>query len=103
MYASVRWYGNSPGLADQLLRRNDEVERVVRTTPGFIAYYLVKTPEGMVTLTLCEKKEGAEQSNRISAEWLRQNLPFSVPQIPEVHMGEVVIASTLRPKAAAWR
>jgi len=93
MYASVRRYTGNPGLADKFASRSKDIETIIRTTPGFIAYYMVKTPDGAVSVTVCENQRGAEESNRIAADWIKQNMPNIVTKAPEIHAGEIVVTT----------
>ena len=91
MFGSIRKYSGAPLLADELLKHQDEIKTVLRPIPGFHAYYLVKTTEGVVSLTICEAKAGAEESNRVAATWLKDKLPTFATRAPEITMGEVRI------------
>ena len=91
MYASIRRYKGNATIADQLVKRRNDVETVIKGSPGFISYYLVKTNDGMVSVTVCESQNGAETSNRLAADWLKKNLPELAPQPPEIFAGEVAI------------
>jgi hypothetical protein len=89
MFASIRKYNGSPLLSDELLKHQDEIKSVLRPIRGFHAYYLVKTTDGAVTLTVCEDKAGAEESNRVAANWLKNKLPTFANLAPEITTGEV--------------
>ena len=89
MFASIRKYSGSPQLSDELVKHQDEIKSVLRPIRGFHAYYLVKTTEGAVTMTVCEDKAGADESNRVAATWLKDNLPLFANRAPEITIGEV--------------
>ena len=91
MYAVIRRYKGMPGAADELARRHHEVVAVIRSAPGFIAYYLLKTHDGMASVTVCEEEAGAIETNRLAAAWLRDNMPALALTPPEISAGEVVI------------
>jgi len=42
-------------------------------------------------VTVCDDQEGAEESTRIAANWLRRNMPDAVSRAPQVTAGEAVI------------
>ena len=92
MYASVRRYtGFEPGLLDEIARRRDEIEALVLRVPGLVAYSLVRTPEGLTAVTVCEDQDGAEESNTRVARWVGQQLGTLVSQAPDVSGGEVLL------------
>lgn len=91
MFASIRKYTGAPALADELLKHQDEVKTVLRPIPGFHAYYMLKTTDGVASLTICEARAGAEESNRVAATWLKDNLPTFANRAPEITTGEVRI------------
>ena len=94
MYATVRRYTANPGLADKFASRSKEIEDVMRSISGFIAYYMLRTPDGAVTVTVCEDQTGAENTNRTAADWIKQNMPTVVSKPPEIYAGEVVMTTT---------
>jgi len=94
MYASVRRYTANPGVADKFAARRTDIEKVIKTTPGLIAYYMLKTTDGAVTVTVCDNQTGAEASNRIAADWIKQNMPTIVTKPPEIYAGDIVITTT---------
>src|SRR5688500_1417311 len=46
VHAVSRHYKGSSQLFDELERRTDEVEQVIRGVSGFVGYYLVRTEDG---------------------------------------------------------
>jgi heme-degrading monooxygenase HmoA len=100
MYVSIRRYVDNPGLADELAARSDEVKAVVEPIQGFKDYYLVKATDGTVSITICEDRAGAEESNRSAAAWIKENMPEIATSPPEISAGEVVF-STARTAAHA--
>ena len=91
MFASIRKYNGAPTLADELVKRQDEIRSVLKPISGFHSYYLLKTSDGAVSLTLCEERAGAEESNRVAATWLKDKLPTFATRPPEITTGEVRI------------
>ena len=91
MYASVRSY-DDPSLAGALAARADEIRAVIGEVPGLRAYYLVQGSEKTVTVTVCDDQVGAEESNRVAAQWLRDNMPeLGSGVVPTVHAGSVLL------------
>ena len=91
MYATIRHYAGNPAFADALAARRNEVLDVVQSVDGFRAYYLIRTAGGTVSVTVCDSPGGAEETNRLAANWVRQNMPEAASSPPEVTVGEVVI------------
>jgi len=89
MFASIRKYSGVPTLVDELVKRQDEIKSVLQPIPGFHAYYLLKTNDGAVSLTVCEDRTGAEESNRVASTWLKDKLPTFATRAPEITTAEV--------------
>ena len=92
MHASIRRYGGAePRLWDQIQQQRSSLEDAFRRVRGFRSWYLVRTGDGLTTVTLCEDRAGAEESVRVAASWLRENMPDLVSGEPEVATGEVAL------------
>ncbi len=92
MYATIRNHVGKQGFADELVKRQDDVKRIIQGIPGFQAYYLIRTEEGVaVSVSVFEDRAGAEESTRQAGEWVQTNLPDMAATPPEVSSGEVVI------------
>jgi len=91
MFASIRKYNEAPAFADDLVKRQEEIKSVLRPIPGFHAYYLVKTKDGVISVTVCHDRAGAEESNRVASTWLKDKLPTFATRPPEITTGEVRI------------
>jgi hypothetical protein len=91
MFASVRKYSGAPKLVDELVSRQDEIKAILKPVSGFHSYYLLNTGDGAMSLTVCENKAGAEESNRLAATWLKDKLPTFATRAPEITTGEVRI------------
>jgi len=91
MYATVRNYSVAPGLAEGLVERAADVTDVIAGIDGFRAYYLIRTDEGAVSVSVFDTQEGAEESSRAAAAYLRENLADLQADAPEVVSGDVVL------------
>jgi hypothetical protein len=91
MFASIRKYNGAPTLTDELVKREDEIKSVLEPIRGFHAYYLLKTSDGAVSMTVCEDRPGVEESNRVAATWLKDKLPTFATRQPEIWTGELRI------------
>jgi hypothetical protein len=91
MYTVIRHYTSAPSLAGELTKRAKDIETVISGVPGFIAYYLIKTSDGVAAVTVCESQKGCDESSKRAADWLRQNLPNLKIAAPQVITGEAVL------------
>jgi hypothetical protein len=92
MHAVIRAYSGNSELADTLVEHADEVRQVIGGISGFKAYYVLKLAEGTSTVSVFENQEGAEESNRAAAAWLKENLPDLNVEAPYVTAGEVLLS-----------
>ncbi len=79
MYAVVRSYSGegAPELFEQLEQRNDEIEELIGGVPGFVSYTAFRSDEGGSTVTVCQDKDGTDESSRRAAEWVKANIGAS--------------------------
>jgi hypothetical protein len=97
MYAVIRSY-SGPGateIFDALEQRHEEIrELFVRDVKGFVSYTAVTTgPDSGATITVCQDQAGTEESSRVAAKWVAENLATSV-EPPTVSGGSVVAQFT---------
>ncbi len=90
MHATFRWYPDAT-LADALASRADEIRSVIGEVPGFRAYYLVRGDQGTISVTVCDDEAGTAASNRVAADWLRENLSDLAIGTPNIAAGDVLI------------
>ncbi len=91
MHVVVRRYTGASQLVDVMERKRQEVEDLIRGVPGFVAYYAVRTGEGVATITVCRDKAGTDESIRRAADWVRQNVPAGAVGAPEIAEGDTYI------------
>jgi hypothetical protein len=87
----VRTYSVAPGLAEQLVGHGDDVKRLIGGIDGFRAYYLIRTDEGAVSVSLYDSQAGAEESARAAAGFLADVLGDLNVGAPQISAGEVVL------------
>jgi hypothetical protein len=93
MYATVRAYAGSGDLVDALVANESSVRQLISGIGGFRAYYLVRADGGeAVSVSVYDDRAGAEESNRVAAEWIRENVPDLAVSPPHVSAGEVAIS-----------
>jgi hypothetical protein len=91
MYAVIRAYAGNSGLADTLAEHEDEIRQLITGINGFKAYYLLKLAEGTSTISVFEDREGADESSRVAAAWLADNLPDLNVAAPYITAGDVLL------------
>jgi hypothetical protein len=92
MYAVVRAYSGQGAseVFDLLGRREQDVEALISEVPGFVNYAAVRSGDGGVTVTVCEDKDGTDESSRRAAEFVKENVS-ATPNPPEVIEGDTVL------------
>jgi hypothetical protein len=92
MYTTMRQYaGITPAVFDTLMARKADVETLIRQVPGFVQYDLVRTADGMTSVTVCTDKAGTDESSKQVAAWIGKNLPAIQGNAPVVTGGEDVL------------
>lgn len=89
MFASIRQYGSSD--PDEVVRRvEDGFIPIISQTPGFIAYYVLDCGNNtLVSVSVFDSQAGADESTRLAADWVRENLAGLFDGPPAVTSGEV--------------
>jgi hypothetical protein len=93
MYATVRTYSDNAALADALVSNEADVTSLLGAIDGFRAYYLVRTGDGAVSISVYDNEAGANASTSAAAAFIRDNLPEIGGSAPQVSSGEVVISA----------
>ena len=93
MHAVVRSYSGSGAkeLFDLLEQRLAEVENLIRAVPGFVAYSVIRTDAGGVTVTVCQDKAGTDESLQVARNWIQQNASDLNTSPPAVSEGSVLL------------
>ena len=91
MYGTIRRYKLS-----KPKEFNDKVNasfiNVIRRVPGFISYIAIDEGDGWwASVSLFETREGIQHSDRVAADWVKQNCPGLVSGPPEITEGPVVV------------
>jgi hypothetical protein len=93
MHAVTRSYTGSGAkeLIDLLEQRTSEVEGILRAVTGFVAYTLIRTDDGGVTVTVCQDKAGTDESIRMARDWIRENASDLGTSPPAISEGRVIL------------
>ncbi|WP_445399394.1 antibiotic biosynthesis monooxygenase [Zobellella sp. An-6] len=102
MHASIRRYKTRPGAAEELLQRvNAGFAAIIGQAPGFIAYYALNAGNNVVvSFSLFDSADNAAASNRLAADWVRENIAALVVAPPEISGGPVTTMITAQSRAA---
>ena len=92
MHVTIRRYQMDPASYDEVNRQvNEGFIPIIKDADGFLAYYVVDAGAGEIaTVSVFEDQAGAEESVRMAADFIRQNLATLLPNPPEITAGEVV-------------
>ena len=93
MYVSVRRYEMDAEAVDELMRRVEEgFVPIISNAPGFIAYYVLDAGEGVVaSISIFTDQAGAEESDRMAVDYVKENLGALLQFLPEITAGEVKV------------
>jgi hypothetical protein len=90
MHASVRQYEKVSNPREMGRVVNETFTPLISEIPGFVAYYFTDAGDGtMFSTSIFQDKAGAEESNRVAAEWIKKN-PGTLPTAARVTSGEVI-------------
>ena len=94
MHATVRRYEGVTDPAEAGRRVQEGFVQILQGMPGFVAYYFADAGDGtMISTSVFESAEGAEESTRRASSWVAENLAELLPNPPMVTAGEVVASS----------
>jgi hypothetical protein len=94
MHTVVRHYKGSSKLVDELVSREADVRRLISEVDGFVAYYLIRTDDGGVSISVYRDAGGTAESTKRAAEYIKENLEGVAAGPPEIIEGESVISFT---------
>ena len=97
MHTMLRIYTGIPGAGPRCAAKRAEIEKVLRTIPGFTGFRLLATDDGMATVTICETQAGCDESVKIAAAFIREHLPDLAAKPPQVLCGESLLSFGAKP------
>ncbi len=65
--------------------------RALRGVTGFVAYTLIRTDDGGVSVTVCQDKTGTDESIKKARDWIQANALHLRTRPPVVMEGSVVL------------
>ena len=100
MFAAIRYYQADPPSIDEVVRRvQEEFVPLIRDMRGFVSYFILvpsEREEDIVSVSVFEDQQSAEESNRKAAEWVAHNLSELLRPTPEFASGQVVVYEASR-------
>jgi len=94
MFVSIRKYTVRRGSAEELARRVREgFMPMMRQIEGFKGYYLLDGgPDVLITISMFDTADEAFSSNGKAVDWVRNNVLEFTKGMPEVMVGNALIA-----------
>jgi hypothetical protein len=91
MHIVIRRYQLDPGSVDEVMRHiNEGFIPIIKDAQGFLAYYALDAGGGEIaTISVFEDAAGAEESIRMAADFVQENLASLLPNPPEIMAGDV--------------
>lgn len=93
MYASIRRHVVHRDSFEEIERRIGEgFVPIIRSIPGFMAYYLVNAGNGIaISFSIFVDKAGAQQSAIAARDYIKENLAPVFSNPPEIMDGQVIV------------
>ena len=91
MFAVIRHYHFDPKDSAEIDRRiREEFVPSIKNANGFVRYYWLDTGNGEgASLSVFRDKAGADESVRLAAGWVKENLSKLLTQKPEIIEGPI--------------
>ena len=92
MYVAIRRVTAQPGVFDEVIQRDESgLVPLLRSIPGFVEFDLVQVGEDVgVSILLFETQEQAEEANRQTAQWVKENIiPLAAGPAEIVAVGQM--------------
>lgn len=93
MYMSIRRYEGVPPESIREITRIVEQGflAIISQAPGFVAFYTMDAGDGVIaSVSIFESQAGAEESNRLAADYIRENMARFIPNPPQVTAGKLL-------------
>ena len=94
MYTAIRQVKAKPGMADELAEIVKCRVPIISGVSGFMGYYVIYAPDDTVTaISIFNKVEEAQESNRRALAWIEENLAPYVVGEATATAGPVIVHS----------
>jgi hypothetical protein len=93
VYTVIRRYQgvDQARIPESVERARAELAPRLKSTRGFVGYYLIGDGNTVASISVFEDRESAEESTRAVAQWVRANLLDILPNPPEIIAGDVLL------------
>jgi hypothetical protein len=91
MYVVIRSYSGEAAseIFDLIEQRIDEVRELLTDVPGFVSYTACRDHGGGTAVTVCQDKQGTDESTKVAAQWVLENISVT-PPVPKIEQGSTV-------------
>src|SRR5690348_8370652 len=93
MHGVIRQYKVDPSQIEEIVSRaRSGFVPLVSSAPGFVSYTMADAgTAGLITISTFEDQAGADESVRMAASWIKNNLAALLPNPPQVTSGPLTI------------
>jgi hypothetical protein len=93
MYVVVRSYSGQGAseLFDLIEQSGDEIKELISGVPGFVSYAAFRSGDGGATVTVCQEKEGTDESSKRAANWIQENAGGTSVGAPQITEGSTAL------------
>jgi hypothetical protein len=93
MHAVVRSYSGAGArqLFDILEANKDEIHSTLQKVKGMVSYTLFRQGDGGMSVTVCDDKEGTDESLQVARDWISKNASKATASPPQVTEGTVIV------------
>jgi hypothetical protein len=88
MHVVIRSYSGASSVISEMVKRSEEVEKLISSVEGFIHYYALGSGDHLTTVTICEGAAGTAESTRRAAAFIKETLPSLTLAPPRVTSGD---------------
>jgi hypothetical protein len=101
MYARMARY-RFIGDPRELARRTQEsMLPLFQDQPGFVSYSVMATKNEVLSFSIWETEEQADAANKVSRDWVADNIDPSQIELVDSRVGEILVATALGVDAPA--
>lgn len=93
MHGVIRQYKVDPSQVEEIVSRaRSGFVPLISSAPGFVSYTIADAgTAGLITVGTFEDQAGADESVRMAASWIKNNLAALLPNPPQVTSGTLTI------------
>lgn len=94
MHIVIRdYHATAPGVVAAAVERQESLKAAMRAIDGLVAYYIVDKGNGdLATVSVVQDQASAEESIRVAAAWVRENMAQWASNPPTIVQGDVVVS-----------